>query len=129
MAEKDTQMGGAYANPKLAVTPISSAGGEKASAIGLTENSDVIKGAMKELQDNPDGFNRNLNKRIKRADNIAQQTRLKIKLDKKEQNQKRRAQNKLNRNPEYAKRVSDKAESKVDASLSKLDAAMNQYNR
>lgn len=128
MAEKDTQMGGAYANPKLAVTPISSAGGEKASAIGLTENSDVIKGAMKELQDNPDGFNRNLNKRIKRADNIAQQTRLKIKLDKKEQNQKRRAQNKINRNPEYAKRASDKAESKVDASLSKLDAAMNQYN-
>ncbi len=128
MAEKDTQMGGAYANPKLAVTPISSAGGEKASAIGLTENSDVIKGAMKELQDNPDGFNRNLNKRIKRADNIAQQTRLNIKLDKKEQRQEKRAQKMLDKNPEYAKRVSDKAESKIDASLSKLDAKMNQYN-
>jgi hypothetical protein len=117
-----------YTKPKIAVTPISSANGEKSSAIGSGETSENINSALEQSQDDPTGFNRNLNKRIKRADNIAQQTRLNIKLDKKEQRQKKRAQKMLDKNPEYAKRASDKAESKVDASLSKLDAAMNQYN-
>ena len=88
-----------YTNPRINVSTIFSAGGKKPSAIGLTENNDVIKGAMEELKDNPDGFNRNLNKRIKRADNIAQQTRLNIKLNKKEQRQKKRAQRMLDKNP------------------------------
>ncbi len=98
-----------YTNPKLAVSPIFSAGGEKTSAIGSGETSENINSALEQLQDDPTGFNRNLNKRIKRADNIAQQTRLNIKLDKKKQRQEKRAQKMLDKNPEYVNRTAEEA--------------------
>ena len=114
MAEKDTQMGGAYANPKRDITkinirPMAVAGGEKAGSIGSGETSEVVLGALSMIKDNPTGFNRNLNKRIKRADNVAQQTRLNIKLDKKEKRQEKRAQEMLDRNPEYVNRTAEEA--------------------
>ncbi len=127
MADKDGQTGGAYANPRINVTPIRLTNGSSSGANLNKESSSAINDAMAKATGPQSGFNRGLKKRIKGADNIAQQTRLKIKLDKKEQNQEKRAQNKLDRNPEYVQRASDKAESKVDASINKLDAAMNPF--
>lgn len=127
MADKNGQTGGAYANPKIDVTPIMLTNGSSSGANLNKENNSAINDAMAQATSPQSGFNRNLKKRIKGADNIAQQTRLKIKLDKREQNQERRAQKKLDRNPEYVQRASDKAEGRVDASLNKLDAAMNPF--
>jgi len=127
MADKDGQIGGAYANPRINVTPITLTNGSSSGANLNKESNSAINDAMAQATSPQSGFNRNLKKRIKGADNIAQQTRLKIKLDKKEQNQERRAQKKLDRNPEYVQRAFDKAEGRVDASLSKLDAAMNPF--
>jgi len=107
MADKDSQMYGNYANPKLSVTPISLANGKSASAIGSQETNTDVVDALSQLKANPTGFNRNLNKRIKRADNIAQQTRLNIKLDKKEKRQEKRAQIMLDKNPEYVNRAAE----------------------
>ncbi len=108
MANKNEQMSGAYADPKLTFAPIALANGSSNNA-WQKESSKVVNDAMGELQTDPDGFNRNLNKRIKRADNIAQQTRLNIKLDKKEQRQEKRAQKMLDKNPEYANRAAEKS--------------------
>ena len=109
MAEKNIQMNGNYANPSLGVHQFNRADGADSGAKFSSETSSVIKDALSMIQADPTGFNRNLNKRIKRADNIAQQTRLNIKLDKKEERQEKRAQKMLDKNPEYANRAVEKS--------------------
>jgi len=128
-----TQTNDSYNNVgKINFASFNVAGGSKTSGGAISdgsENNDAIKSSLASAESGggTSGYNKDLNSRIDDADNIAQETRLKIKLDKKEGRQEKRAQNKLDRNPEYKQKVSDIAEGRIDASIGKLDAAMNSY--
>jgi len=95
---------GSYTDPRINIMPIRLTNGASSGMNLNKENNSVINNAMAQATGPQSGFNRNLKKRIKGADNIAQQTRLNIKLDKKEQRQEKRAQKMLDRNPEYTRK-------------------------
>ena len=85
-------------------------------------------GGHKTVEADKPGFNKDLKKRIKNSDNIAQETRLKIKLGKKEQRQEGRAQNKLDRNPGYIKNAAEK-NADSNAKNAMLQLVTNPYSR
>lgn len=102
-----------YTNPVIGTSLIRSASGGGSNNSFHKENNSAINKANAQLADPQSGFNRGLKKRIKGAGNIAQQTKLKIKLDKKERNQEKRAQKKLDRNPEYTREAEKERGSKM----------------
>tara|TARA_R110000751_G_scaffold87326_1_gene173170 strand:+ start:160 stop:726 length:567 start_codon:yes stop_codon:yes gene_type:complete len=114
-----------YTNPKG--TDFSSIPRATKKAMKESFAMPTAAGGDKVVEAEEPGFNKDLKKKIKNSDNIAQKTRRSVRLEKKEDRQEARAKRIIKRNPEYAQGISDKTEGRVDASIGKLDAAMNSY--